>query len=205
MLDRFRPRFYFDADGGGNGGSGNGGDGSDAGENAGDGNNTITFTSEQQAHIDKLLGDRLAREKKTLRKSIEDELKAEAAKANLSEVEKLKAEKAEAEKKAADTTTVADKRIINAESRIQAAALGVAPERISYVLKLADLTTVEIGDDGEPDAKAIKTALEAVKKELPELFSGEVRPKRSGFDFTGGGGGSGKTDMNAFIRRGAGR
>lgn len=198
MLDRFRPRFYFAPEDGGGGGNPSEKDGNPNGEGENNPGGEKTLTQEE---FDRALTARLARE----RKSWEKTLKEEQEKAKMTEAEKLKAEKEEADKRADEVKTVADKRIINAESRIQAAALGVAPERISYVLKLADLTTVEIGDDGEPDAKAIKTALEAVKKELPELFSGEVRPKRSGFDFSGGGGGGGKSDMNAFIRRAAGR
>lgn len=199
MLDRFglRPRFYFDADGGGGGGNPDDGGGN---PNGGGGENPGGKTLTQE-EFDRAITARLARERKAWEKTLEEE----KAKAKMTEAEKLKAEKEEADKRAADVKTSADKRIINAESRIQAAAMGVSPERLSHVLKLTDLSAVEMGEDGEPDAKSIKAALEKVQKEVPELFSGEVRLNRGGNDFSGGSGGKGKSDMNAFIRRAAGR
>lgn len=197
MLDRFRPRFYFDADGGGGGGNPDGGN-EDPNGGGGENPGGKTLTQEE---FDRALSARLARERKAWEKT----LKEEQEKAKMTEAEKLKAEKEEADKRAADVKTTADKRVINAEARIQASALGVAPERLSYVLKLADLSAVEMGEDGEPDANGIKAALEKVQKEVPELFSGKVRLNRGGNDFSGGSGGKGKSDMNAFIRRAAGR
>ena len=192
---RLKDRFYFAPDGPGGGGEPNpDADGNPAGDPTPGGGKTLT-----QEEFDRALSARLARERKAWEKT----LKEEQEKAKMTEAEKLKAEKEEADKRAADVKTAADKRVINAEARIQASSLGVAPERLSYVLKLTDLTTVEVGEDGEPDVKAIKAALEKVQKEVPELF-GEVRQNRGGADFTGGGGGNGKTDMNAIIRRAAG-
>lgn len=44
------------------------------------------------------------------------------------------------------------------------------PKRQQLVMKLADFSTVEAGEDGEPGRKAITDALKALHKETPEVF-----------------------------------
>lgn len=163
--------FAEDPNAGGDNGGGTDPDGK--GDNAGndDGNkgDNKTFT---QAELDAILSKRLARERKQWEQQVEDAKK----KAAMDETERLKAEKAEAEQKAQAAQAAANQRLIKAEAKVQAAALGVKPERIDYAIRLADLSGVEVGDDGEPDAKAVKAAIEAVLRDVPELkgVSGSV-------------------------------
>lgn len=44
------------------------------------------------------------------------------------------------------------------------------PKRQQLIMKLADLSSVEAGPDGEPNKKAITDALKALHKDTPEVF-----------------------------------
>lgn len=121
-----------------------------------------TFT---QADIDRVVQQRLARERKEWEAKLDEERKQ----ASMSEAEKLKAQVTAAEAKATEAANLAAQRVIRAEAKLHAVALGIKPERADMALRLADLSGVELGDDGEPDAGAIKTALEKVLADLPEL------------------------------------
>ena len=135
-----------------------------------------------QEELDRIIQQRLQRERKKWEQQIEEERR----KAAMTEAERLKAEKEEAERKAQEAQAAANRRIIQAEAKAQSLALGVRPERLEYVLRLADLSEVEVGDDGEPDVAAIKAALEKVLNDLPEL-RGATAPAKSGSEFQGGG------------------
>jgi|SRR5690625_1519462 len=153
----------------------------DTGGDGGDGtqDNGKAFT---QADIDRILQQRLARERKQWETQMEEERK----KAQMSVEERLKAEKEEAEARAQEAHNTANQRLISAEAKVQAVALGVKPERVEYALRLADLSDVDMDDDGNPDAAAIKAALDVVLNDLPEL-KGTTNPGRSGSEFHGGG------------------
>lgn len=184
----------FDAnDGAGSGGDNSNNDGGNAGGDGGNagGGDTKTFL---QTDVDKIVSDRLAREKKKIEADLKAALKAEADKAAMTEAEKLKADKEEAEGKASEATKAANARIINAEARITANDLGVKADKLAYVLKLADLSGVTVNDDGEPDAVAIKAAIEAVLKDLPELKTGSKQgdSQMGGGGFGGGNNGTDK-------------
>ena len=131
-----------------------------------------TFT---QADLDKLAAKVRAEEKA--------KAKAEADKAALSETERLKLEKEEADKKASDATSAANQRAIRSEAKLYALSAGVKAERIDTALRLADLTAVTVGDDGEPNAAAIKIAIDKVLADVPEL-KGEAGGK-GGTDLSG--------------------
>ena len=166
-----------DPDAGGNDGgqdTGNGGQGH-AGSTPTDGGKTFT-----QEELDRLIQQRLQRE----RRKWEQQLEEERRKAAMTEAERLKVEKEEAERRAKEAQAAANRRIIEAEAKVQAVALGIKPERVAYALRLADLSGVEVDDNGNPDTDAIKAALEAVLKDLPEL-KGAAAPAKSGADFNG--------------------
>lgn len=133
-----------------------------------------------QDQVDKLIEKRLARAKRKW----EEDAEAARRREQMSAEERLKAEKEEAEKRAAERVDAANKRAIQAEAKVQAAALGIRPERIAHALRLADLSGVDVDDAGEPDAKTIKTALESVVKDLPELKGSGAG--RNGGEFSGG-------------------
>ncbi|MCR5637486.1 MAG: hypothetical protein K6F97_01365 [Lachnospiraceae bacterium] len=75
------------------------------------------------------------------------------------------------------------------ESNIRAAAttealnLGVAPSLIPYIIKMADLTKAA-GENGSVDTAVIKTQLEQVLKDVPEL-KGAVNSAENGFSIGG--------------------
>lgn len=75
------------------------------------------------------------------------------------------------------------------ESNIRAAAttealnLGVAPSRIPYIIKMADLTKAA-GENGSVDTAVIKAQLEQVLKDVPEL-KGAVNSAENGFSIGG--------------------
>lgn len=92
----------------------------------------------------------------------------------------------EAQTKAQEAEQRANQRILNAEVKAQASQLGVKAEKLPYLLKLADLSTVEF-TDGEPNADQIKAALDAVIKDFPEIVAqANPTPPRSGVAFNQG-------------------
>jgi len=93
-----------------------------------------------QEELDRIIQQRLQRERKKWEQQIEEERR----KAAMTEAERLKVEKEEAERKAQEAQAAANRRIIQAEAKAQALALGVRPERLEYVLRLADLSEIEV-------------------------------------------------------------
>jgi membrane protein involved in colicin uptake len=156
-----------------------------------------SFTQEE---LDRIISDRLKRAEKQWKDAAEEEKK----KAAMTETERLKAEKDEAEGKAKAALETANRRIVEAQAQVVAAQAGVKPERLAYVLKLANLADIAVDEKGTADAKAIKLAVDAVLKDLPELAAGGSPRRAGGLDFSGGGS-KANVNMNEFIRRAAGR
>lgn len=142
-----------------------------------------TFT---QAELDAIV----KREKSKAEKAAAEKAQADADKAKLDETERLKVEKAEAEQAAAAATKAAAERIATSEAKVAALAAGANPERLSGVLKLADLSEA-VDESGEPNESAIKAAIATVKKDYPELFGAQQQKQQgaSAADFSQGGGG----------------
>lgn len=119
-----------------------------------------TFT---QAELDRIVTDRLARDRKG-REDYDDikaklaaleEAEAEREKAKLSETERLEAEKAaalqaaeEAKTERDNALTAANQRLIKAEFRAVARELNVRPDALDDAYKLADMTGVSVDDEG---------------------------------------------------------
>lgn len=193
---------FFDGDsgaGGGEGGDKGGKGGAADNGGGGDGNRDAgkTFTQDE---LDAILTKRLAREQKSWEAKVEEEKK----RANMTDQEKLKAAAEEAEKKGKAAVDLANQRLVTAEAKAQALALGVKPEKIPHLLKLADLSAADVDDKGNVSEKVVKQALEAVLKDLPELKGGGPGGLNMGGNPPGGGS-SASGGMNAFIRRAAGR
>lgn len=186
LFNGFMP-FYNADNGGGNGGE------------EGDGKPPkVEFTAEQQAELNRVIADRVDRERKKF--ADYDELKtkltaleqaeAERAKADLTEAERLTADleaariKAqEAEERGAAAITTANKRLINAEFKALAREMNVPADRLAAALKLADLGAASVDDEGNP--VGVKEAVEALIAAEPYLVA-ETKPKPIG----GGGGGN---------------
>lgn len=142
-----------------------------------------TFTQEE---IDKIVADRLAREKKKLEKFADyDELKTklseftkaedERKKAEMTETERLQAEldelkriAQEAEESKSKTLESANKRLVKSEFKILAKDLGVRKDALDDAFVLADMSGVEIDDEG--NVTGVKEALETLKKAKAYLF-----------------------------------
>lgn len=148
----------------------------------------IEFTPEQQAHIDALVTERVKRAEKAAEKKATQQADEAARRAQMDESERLKAEKQDAEKRASDAEAAANARVVKAEAKLAAVAAGIKPERVEAALRMLDISTISVSDDGEPDAAAIALALQNLKKEIPELFGDSTGgAQRSGGDFGGGG------------------
>jgi membrane protein involved in colicin uptake len=225
LMRRFRFAPLLDADTGG-GGAGDGGepagaDGSQGGTpNAG---GKITFTPEQQAAIDAIIAERVSRANKAAGKTalearakelgfdtveaMETALQAhkEATDKQKTDLEKAQEAKAAAEAKATKALAQANQRLVDAEARVQATGLGVKAERIAHVIKLADLSQAQVSDDGAVDGDAVKAAIEAVLKDVPELRGAPATPGGTGGNPPRGGAGSGeggdKGKSGSFIDR----
>lgn len=143
---------------------------------------TVTLpAAELQARIDAAVQSRLARE----RRKFEEEQQQAAERAKMDETQRLAAEKADAEKAAAEAQAAADARIIRTEAKVAAIAAGVPAERIDAFLRVVDLAEVTVVD-GDPEAEALKTAIEAALTAVPE-FKGAPPAAPSGGDFGGTG------------------
>jgi hypothetical protein len=146
---------------------------------------TKTFTQDE---LDKIVADRLAREKKKLEKYADyDDVKTklsefekfeeERKKAEMTVQERLEAEKAEAEKRAQESEErankaleAANKRLLKSEFRLLAKELGVRKDALDDAFVLADLSTVEVDEEG--NVQGVQEALESLKKAKAYLFGG---------------------------------
>lgn len=103
-----------------------------------------------------------------------------------SELAKIKEANATDQEKAvnaakAEVQTVANKRVVRAEVRAQAAGLFADPSDAPLYV---DLDSIEVNDDGDPDTDAIGKALKAVLKAKPHLAKaadGKTGPGNPGF------------------------
>lgn len=178
----------FSADLGGEGGGDNPAqdEQSTAGEPA---NNTEkTFT---QADIDKIIADRLEREKKKQAETVEklkkleeyEKAEEERKKAEMSEAERLKADKEEAAKKAEEAEEKAklaqekaNQRIVNTE--IKSIARSLNANDLNDVLALLDKSTIEVDDEG--NVKGVDEAVQALKEAKPWMFKQAIGADAAG-------------------------
>ncbi|PXY20326.1 hypothetical protein BAY59_31290 [Prauserella coralliicola] len=143
-----------------------------------------TFT---QADVDRLINERIQRERKTF-EDRQAEQNKQLAKVlgygdDTDDVDPAKALEAEQSR-----ATAAEQRADLAEAKVLAAAAGIKPERVGAFVKLCDISGALKGVD-RADEKAVEAAIEgAVKKgveEYPE-FKGSSLPASSGGDRSGG-------------------
>lgn len=124
------------------------------------------FTPEQQAAVDRIVQERVARAKATPPEDYDD-LKAAKARldeleaANATELEKATKRAEDAEQAAAKVTATANERLVQAAILAQATSQkAIKPEHLH---KLIDTAAVTVGDDGQVTGaeEAVKTFLEA--------------------------------------------
>lgn len=184
--------FFLNADGAG---SGAGGDtGTPNGEGASSGSQSEgapQFTAEQQAAINaevaRQIGGAVAPKVAAAIAKHNADLKALADAENQTAEQKAQAAADAARREADERIAAADKTLVTAAAQIAALTAGANPARVAALLKLADLTSVEV-TDGTPDAAAIKTAIDAALKDFPEFKAAAPTGGASGGDLNGGGG-----------------
>jgi len=114
-----------------------------------------------QAELDRILKNRLERE----RKKWQEEAEERERKAKMDETERLKSEKEEAEKKAEQLEEAANKRLIAAEAKLKASELGITDPNAA--VKLADFADVEVSEDG--NVTGVEDALKLAVEQYPIL------------------------------------
>jgi hypothetical protein len=121
-----------------------------------------------------------------LEKQSEQQQQAEeqARRAKMEESERLKLEKQEAEQRAQDALGRANKRVINSEARALAASRGVSSERLAYVVRMADLSGVEVDDDGNADTETLTSAIDRVLEDIPEFTGSQTEQRRTAPDMS---------------------
>lgn len=137
-----------------------------------------TFTQDE-------LGAIVKRERAAAERAAKARFDDEAKRAAMSAEERLRAELEAERKNSADAATRANAVLVRAEAKVAAAAAGAAGENAEAVIKLADLGSIEVGEDGAVDAKAVEAAVTQVKGKFPALFA-PAGAQRSGGDFQGG-------------------
>ena len=146
--------------------------------NPAEGAGAVTFTPEQMQEANRIAEERAQRASSSALKAYfqqqgmtEDEAKAalSAYKAQKA-VEKTPEQLAqEATQNAAARIGAAKQTVLQLSAQAAASALGVKPERMPYVLKLADLTGIDVGDDMTADSQAVTTAIKKVLDDFPDL------------------------------------
>lgn len=176
MLIPMRLQFFAADTGGGNGGAGATGTGEgDQEENTGTGqsstNNTPVFDYEKLASI--INGKQSVAEDTVLKNYFKQQglsqeemnqaiqaFKAEKAK-NQPDVTALQSQLAQAQ-------ALAEKAEIEKLATIEAIGLGIDAKTLPYVLKMSDLSNVR-GTDGKVNQESIKSALNKVLEDVPQL------------------------------------
>lgn len=143
-----------------------------------------TFT---QADLDRLINERIQRERKTFEDRQAEQNKKLAQALGLAEDDADTVDPAKALEEAQTTAAKAQERADHAEAKVLAAAAGIKPERVAAFVKLCDISGA-LKDVDRTDAKAVEAALQAAVKqgveEYPE-FVGTTLPASSGSDRAG--------------------
>lgn len=104
-----------------------------------------------------------------------------------SELEKAQERAQQAEQKLQEVMAQAQNMAKLTEAKLIAMEIGVNPVRIDHFLKLADLSGVEVDENGNVDTKALKDVLNSLLKELPEFKKTVTDAPQGGTDgFQGG-------------------
>ena len=171
-LQRFAEGESGTGEGGGEGQNGGekGGEGKKEGEGTpgkkeGETGQEKTFT---QADIDKMIKERLQRETKKHEKALE-ELKKSIMGESAGEGKGTGEGAANKEEtvKAQQVLATANQRLVAATATAEAVKLGVDPKYTADVVRLADLSKVEVKEDGTVDDSAVSKAVDEVLKRVP--------------------------------------
>lgn len=120
-----------------------------------------------QADLDKAIQDRLKRENKKYEKQLEDLKKQFTAGGDSEGNADAGGQKGEEDNKAASILAQANQRLMEATATTEAVKLGVDPKYVGDVVRLANLSGIEIGEDGTLDSSKVSKAIDDVLKRLP--------------------------------------
>lgn len=171
-------------------------DGGDDGGGGGDDGKSEFVAPKSQEEFDRMLSDRLRRERAKF--ADYDELKAKAE-AHDKAIEDAKTEsekavdaaRAEGEKTATERTNA---RLVNAEVRAQAASAKFRDPKDA--IAHLDLSKIAVGEDGEVDEKAVTEALKELATSKPYLIDEGKKPGPKADLTQGGGGGDDKPSVD---------
>lgn len=160
-----------------------------------------------QVEVDALIRDRLARERKNAAKQATTapaatEPTTEAAAVGTTATVEVDVTE-DARKQANEIIAKANQRLIQAIAQSEATKLNINPDYIADAVRLADLSTVKVNDDGTVDAKSITTALEAVLQRMPVLKA-TTEATAGGFKIGGEGGNSSPNGWNSNVAKASG-
>lgn len=145
----------------------------------------VTFTAEQLAEANRIADERAQRAGNAALKAYfqqqgmtEDEAKSalDAYKAQKAAEKTPEQLAQEAQQTANVRINAAKQSLLQMSARSAATQLGVKPERLDFVLKLADLSGVDIGDDMQVDADKVTAAVQSVLDVIPELKTASAPP-----------------------------
>lgn len=144
-------------------GTDNSGQGQEGSEDGSGTETAATTTTVSKADFDKLMNRMKAADR---RAAAAEKIVAEAEKAKMSDIEKAQAEAAEAKTKA-ETAAAAmkDLQIRNAFL----SSTGITWHDPEDALRLADLSNIDVADDGTIDSKAVANVLKELAKNKPHL------------------------------------
>lgn len=142
----------------------------------------VTFTPEQQAHIDTLIQKNTGKSKAAAEKDFKTWLDQQA----MGETDRLKAEKATADQAVLDAKAEALTARVETTAERLALAAGCKPDRVTKLLRLLDLTGDNLATDGKPDLDAIKALVEKELADTPELKGTSGPAGKSGGEFNDG-------------------
>lgn len=150
-----------DDKGGGDGDQGGDGKKPEVDPNAG---KQITMTQDE---LNTLITQRLERDRKARKADWEAEQLKAKEDAEKTEAERLKSQLAE--KDAANANALIEERKANALLKAEnlIISMGVKAENLTAVLRLADVASIELTEDGKPNVEAITTAIATTLKQYP--------------------------------------
>lgn len=193
--------------------SGSNADGKNESDSAKEGNNSAGDSSSNsgqesepekkfsQADLDKAIKDRLARENKKFQKQIDD-LKKQFTAGGDSEGNAdaggNQDDQSSANDQSARLLAAANLRLVEATATTEAVKLGADPKFIADVVKLANLSDIEIGENGEIDSAKISKAIDEVLKRVPAF---KTTVENGGGFKIGGDGSGGQSNPNSWGKK----
>lgn len=172
-----------DGQGSQTGGSDQGQAGTRSGEGAAAQGTPPTFTAEQteaiNAEVARQLGSAVAPKVTAAKTQWERDLQALADAENQTAEQQANARAEAAEQAARERIASSNARLVAADAKVAALGAGANPARVDALLKLTDLTGIDVSDDGTVDTKEVRARIDKTIADFPEFKAGAT-PGTSG-------------------------